>query len=312
MRAILGFAAALAVAWGGYWFVGTHAIRQQLDQWLVQNASLARVQDYSISGFPNRFDVTFKGVQVQDEAREIAVSAPFFQVFAMTWKPWHLIAALPPTLRITYKNQVFDLAGQHMLGSILTQPSHSFSLGEARLDGNNLALKSQDGWAIRAEHMAAAVDAAAGPYAPRIGLRLRNITPPAGIAAQLDLPGKMDDLHLDARLTIAQSGAQSGTVTAVDLADASLIWGDFGLHARGQIARDALGFAAGDVTLTVQDWPKLPRILAGLGVISGDQIAVLAKGVAVLGPSAEVALRLSEGRIWMGPLAIGAAPIWPL
>jgi hypothetical protein len=122
------------------------------------------------------------------------------------------------------------------------------------------------------------------------------------------MPQIVDTLRLDARLDMPKLGA----VLAVDLADLGLVWGQFSVTAKGRLARDDLGFVSGDITLAVQDWPKLPAILAGLGVISGDQIAVLQRGVAVLGTSGEVRLKLADGKIWMGPILLGRAPVWPL
>jgi hypothetical protein len=307
MRAILGIAVALAVLWGGYWFAGTRVIRAQLDQWLVQNADVATVQSFGISGFPSRFDITFDGAAVQDTARGISAKLPFLQVFAMTWKPWHVIAAMPPQIEITYQGQDFTLRSDRMLASALSKPARRFDLTELRLDSEVASLNAQN-WAISAAHMTAAMDATTGQNAPRIGLRLRDITLPAGPAQKLAMPQMVDTLRLDARLDMPKLGA----VLAVDLADLGLVWGQFSVTAKGRLARDDLGFVSGDITLAVQDWPKLPAILAGLGVISGDQIAVLQRGVAVLGTSGEVRLKLADGKIWMGPILLGRAPVWPL
>ncbi len=306
MRAILGIAVAIAVLWGGYWFAGTRVIRAQLDQWFAQHADVATAENFGISGFPNRFDVTFEAAALQDKSRGIAAKLPFLQVFAMTWKPWHVIAAFPPKMEITYQGQDFTIASARLLASAITKPAQQFDLTELRLDGETVSLQGED-WTITAAHVTAAVDASGGQNVPRIGLRMREITLPTGLAQKLAMPLMMEELRLDARLDMPQLGV----VQAVDFADAGFVWGAFVLKAKGRITRDNLGFAAGDVTLTVEGWPKLPAILAGLGVISGDQIAVLQRGVAVLGASGEVHLKLMDGQIWMGPIAVGNAPVWP-
>lgn len=307
MRAILGVIIAVAVAWGGYWFWGAAQLRSHAQAWLSEQGATGEI---SVIGFPNRFDLTVTNPAVQRD--EIGYAAPFFQVFAMTWKPWHLIAAFAPTQDITFADQKLTLSSPHILASVLMKPFGGFALQELRLDGTQVALVSSDSWRIDAAQVTAAMDATADPLLPRIGGRLTDFTAPvpvAGLSDMIALASLDANLRLDAPLDATTTGR---SILAIDIRDARLIWGDFSLTVQGSLAPDAAGLVSGDIRLDLTGGTYLPQILVALGLISPDQTGNLAKGIAAMGGSGQFHVTLSGGAIRFGPIPVAAAPRWPL
>lgn len=307
MRAILGVIIAVALVWCGYWFWGAAQVRSNAQAWMTEQGATGEI---SVIGFPNRFDLTVRKPSVQRDGN--GYFAPFFQVFAMTWKPWHLIAAFAPTQDITLAEQKLTLSSPQILASLQMNPFGGFALRELRLDGTEIALTSSENWQMNAGQVTAAIDATADPLRPRIGGRLTDFTSPLpvdGLNALIALASLDANLHLDAPLGVTTTGR---SILAIDIRDARLIWGDFSVTLRGGLSPDAAGFFSGDISLDLKGGTYLPQILVALGLISPDQTGNLAKGIAAMGGSGQVNVTLSGGAIRLGPIPVATAPRWPL
>ena len=307
MRAILGLVFAVTLAWCGYWFWGAARVQSQTQTWMSEQGASGQV---SVIGFPNRFDLTITDPTLQRDG--FSYAAPFFQVFAMTWKPWHVIAAFAPSQNITLLDQTLNLSSANLMASLLMSPIGGFALREVRLDGARVALTASDGWQMDMEHVTAAIDAQTDPLLPRIGARLTNVSTPVpvtGLGDLINLVSLDANLHLQAPLDATTTAS---SVLSIDIRDARLNWDSFGVTAKGHLAPDSAGRVSGDITITLTGAEDVPQILVAFGAIKPDQIANLAKGLAVMGASGQVTLTLSGGTMRIGPIPIGAAPFWPV
>ena len=83
--------------WGGYWFIGSAGFEKGLAAWFDERRSAGWVADYSdikTRGFPNRFDTTISDLELADTRAGLAWSAPFFQIFTLSYRPNHIVVAL--------------------------------------------------------------------------------------------------------------------------------------------------------------------------------------------------------------------------
>ena len=125
MRVILWVTLAFGLLWAGYWVVGSRAVAGGAATWFAGAADqgiTASQSGISVSGFPNRFDLTVTAPHLSDPASGWGWQAPFAQVFAMTWKPWHVIAALPNSQDIIAPGQRITLASSKMRASLRVVP----------------------------------------------------------------------------------------------------------------------------------------------------------------------------------------------
>ena len=96
MRALVWVVIAVAVTWGGYWFVGARALETGAQAWFqaqTEAGLVAERSDLSVSGFPNRFDLTVTDLRLADPDAGFGWTAPFVQILSLSYKPWHIIAA---------------------------------------------------------------------------------------------------------------------------------------------------------------------------------------------------------------------------
>jgi len=319
MRGLLWVTVILAVLWGGWWVIGSRGVKAAAEGWLAEHGSY---EDLTVAGFPNRFDLTVTGIDLADPASGIGWRAPFAQVFAMTWKPWHLIAALPGGQVFSLPDGEVTLDGTGMMGSLLLVPGGDMALSEAVVQGAALRLSPGLGVLQGAEKAVISIRAeTGGEHAYRLGLNMQQVQILTDWATVAGMPGLIDEGFVDATATLSaqidrHAGQTQPGLRQLDLAAARLNWGELHVFAKGALTRDEAGFAAGQIDIRIENWRLLPPVLVALGLITEGFAPALTRGFEVMaeegGDPAVLTLPLiaKAGRMSLGPLPLGAAPVW--
>jgi len=336
MRKLLFLLLAATALWSGYWFVGTRVIRQGVEDGFADAARQGLVAQKSalrVAGFPNRWDLTVEGLRLADPKTGIGWQAPFAQVFAMTWKPWHIIAALPPEQVVTLPDQSIIATSSNLKASLRARPSTDLPLAEARVAGTSLTLASDRGWTLALGDFTLGLRAAPalGAAGYELGFDLAPLTPDPGFVAAIravtipelpasDLPDVAESLWGSIYLTLSAPldrsvGKMKPYLTRIEVNQLNFAWGQMAATAKGLIEADGNGFAAGKVTVEVTNWDRLPAILVAAGVVKPEVAPTVARGMQALAaqtpqPSVlSLTLVLRDGRMSFGPFPLGPAPL---
>lgn len=332
MRWILGIAALVTALWCGYWFVGKTVIEKQAAAAIAQQIAAGKTIETTalyVSGFPNRFDLSVEGVNFADPARGTGWQTPFVQVFAMTWKPWHLIAGFADTQTLTLKGQVIQITSDGLMASVRAAPALDVPLAEARVAFAKMDLAA--GWTLGLGETSLALRATpdvANSY--DFGFETKGLIPDPQLIETLaalalpglpasDLPPTVDRIHSAATVVLSapldrHAGTTKPRLISVDLQDLSLQWGQLGILAKGQIAPDDQGYAAGRIELTVTNWDRLPPLLVAAGLIKPEIAPTIVNLLGAMaldggdGTKLTLPLTLKDGQMSFGPLPLGAAP----
>ena len=324
MRALLWIVLAAAGVWSGYWWVGSGAIEREVTAWFKQQALAgmeAQNDSVIVRGFPNRFDLTVEGLSLADPATGLGWKAPFVQVFSMTWKPWHLIAAMSPGQQIVLPDQTLSIDGTSMKASLELHPNAQLGLYEARLEAGDLTIGSDLGWKIKAAQLFGST-LETTPLANRLGVAVKDLMPDAALMAALrgtDLPPVIEALHLDATAHISAPLDRSAPethpkMTALAIADLRLIWGALQMTAEGELKAAPNGLADGEISIKVAGWRRLPVVLGALGIIDPQMAPGLERALEVMATSGAdpevllLALKCAGGQMSLGPFPLGPAP----
>lgn len=326
MRKLLWVVLAAAVVWGGYWFVGSTILERQTAAWFdasAQSGLQASRQSISVAGFPNRFDMTIEGMEIADPVTGWGWKAPFVQLLTMTWKPWHIIAALPTEQVIITPDQHITITSDRLMASLQLQPSSDLGLYETRLDGTGLIFTSDQSWRVGVEKIfASTLQDAENPNKQRLGLTLSNLSPDKAVLAALgaaDLPAVIEAVHLDAAALFStpirlNAPDVQPLLSALDIKDARLLWGGLKVTATGLLTAEPDGAATGKITIRINGWRRLPAVVAALGLISPQMAPNIERGLEVMakaGPDPDVLeliLLCADGRMSLGPFPLGPAP----
>ena len=327
MRKLLFLLILATVLWSGYWFAGSTALRQGAEQWFADQAAsgmTAEKTSLAVAGFPNRFDLTVEGLRLADPQGAVAWDAPFAQVFAMTWKPWHIIAALPPEQTVTLPDQQIAIASEGLRASLRARPAMDVPLAAVIVESGALLATSSLGWSVGAERTVASVLAAEGqPANYDLSLDIADLAPdPARmlvLTADGSLPATIATVQLRAVLSLTapldrHAGITQPQLAALDLGQALVSWGDLSITASGGIAPDSSGFAAGRVDFVLTNWERIMPLLTASGSISPELAPTVRNMLTALAQEGgdvtvlKLPLVLSDGRMSLGPLPLGPAP----
>ncbi len=326
MRALLVVVLVAAGLWAGYWVVGSRVMDSAVNQWFAAPGPglTATNSDVSVSGFPNRFDLTVTNPAIADPEQGWGWQAPFAQVFMMTWKPWHLIAALPQEQQIVTPQGPFTLKSSQLEASLVLIPGSALALDRTVLTGEGLALVGTGGWEVGATKATLATRLMPdNAQAHEIGFDATTLTPDASfrmaLAAQSDLPEQIERLHLDAVATLTApldrfAGQAQPRLAGLRVKEGLLRWGDMVVSAEGEILPAADGTAEGRIDLRVENWRRLVPVLIASGLITAEVSPTVTRAMELLAEQGtdpnvlSVPLSFQSGRMSLGPLPLGPAP----
>ena len=324
MRGFMVAVLALGVLWGGYWFVGSSALQKGVEGWFAGQVAAGRVAGNSgveVHGFPNRFDLTVTDVHLADPVTGIGWDAPFAQVFSMTWKPWHLIAALPNTQTMTLPDQSVVVESTKLQGSLKLVPGVALALDTAVVDGADLVATSSLGWILRAARVEVASrrDASAAD-GHEVNVKVTGLVPDAALLAGVPgLPGVVEVAQVDVVAGFSAPIDRFAPDTrpqlvALTVKNATVRWGDLLVAAKGAVAADAQGLAEGRIDIHIEGWQKLVPVAVAMGLIKAEVTPTAEKMMGLMaaqsadGKSLDLPLVLAAGRMSLGPVPLGPAP----
>ncbi len=327
MRWLIRLVVLAAVLWAGWWFAGATAINRGVAEATAQGPLAA--SDAIVRGFPNRWDLTLTEPRFADPRTGLRWQAPFVQVFALTYRPWHLVAALPPEQVIDTPMGSTTLRAGRMQASLVLHPSADLPLERFALVGDEVELVRAPFAAApsttRARVLRLATRRAAGdPLTHEVGLDLAGLAPDpallAAIPAEHGLPAEIEALRLVVSLSLSAPvdrhlPDRRPVLTALDLSEVQLAWGSIRFTARGRLVPDAEGYAEGTLQLALDDWEAAFDAAGALGLMEPQMVPTWSAFARSLAEAAgtpgrlELPLTLSGGRMSLGPLPLGRAPL---
>jgi hypothetical protein len=325
MRALVVVVLALAALWSGYWFVGAGIVRAQAERLFATAEARgvkARHDSLSVQGFPNRFDLTVTRPALADPAAGWGWEAPFLQVLALSYQPWHVIVAFPPEQSFTTPFGPAMLMSDRLRASLRAQPRRSLPLQQITLVGEGIGLRSDRLGSVTAEEVrlaSRALDGAATSH--EIGLEILNLAPDPALIARLgDVPPAVARLRLDADLDfdapVDRFAARARPVlTGLRLREALLAWGEVSAFAEGRLAPDAAGRAEGSLQLRLTNWRRLLPMAVTAGVLRPGAAQAAERMFGLLARQSgdaetiDLTLRFADGMVSLGAMPLGPAPM---
>ncbi|MFN7222918.1 MAG: DUF2125 domain-containing protein [Paracoccaceae bacterium] len=323
MRALLLISTLLVAVWSGYWFVGKSAVENGFSTFLQQAPARGidvSLTDYSIAGFPSRFDLTVMTPKLTDQRSGISWQSPFVQVFSLSYKPWHVIAAFAPDQTLSTPGEDISLQSAKLQASVVVSPNTALTLDRTTVVGDSVKAESSLGWTLAADTLrfATRLDPSRS-NAYDIGLEVLGLTPDPILSARLpDLPTQISVARVDATASLSApldrfSSESRPSLTALAMRELLFTWGDLSVFAKGDLIV-ANGLPEGRIDIRVTGWRNLVTLASGLGLIT-NEIAPTALGMmeayaASSGDSnvLEIPLVFADGWMMLGPLPLGPAP----
>lgn len=321
MRILAVLAVVLTLGWSGYWFVGARALDQAIVTALERTPQVSTA-GHRILGFPNRFDVTIDAPRVAGRGYEW--SAPFLQVFALSYRLNHLIAVFAHDQALRLGAERFTLHSGDLRASVVLEAALDLPLERVSLVGAQLELAG-GGQIHRAEALRAASRRVA-PLEHELAIETDALFPDSALMQRLDprnvWPRRFDHLRLSARVQTDRpldrhlaEGMQPQLVQ-LTLTGARIAWDGIDITAAGALMPGPDGRLSGEVSMVITGWQALLAQVNASGALPDPPdpwtALVLQSLAAPSNPDrVEAAFALIDGEVWLGPLSLGhLAALW--
>jgi hypothetical protein len=187
MRALLWVVVAAAVTWGGYWFAGARALETAAQTWFRTQTDAGLVAEHSalsVSGFPNRFDLTVTDLRLANPETGYGWTAPFVQILSLSYRPWHIIAAFAKQQQVQTPWQDLSVASDKLQGSVVFVPGTNLALDRLTVAGNGMRVTSDLGWTVGVDTLRFATrQVESNGTRHEIGLEMLGLQPDPGVTA---------------------------------------------------------------------------------------------------------------------------------
>ncbi len=314
--------------WAAYWWIGATSAKSAFQGWFEQRRAegwLAETSDITVRGFPNRFDTTFSDLSLADPDTGLAWDMSFFQLFALSYQPNHLIAVWPNDQNISTPDQKLVLKTSDMRASLVVQPGAALALERANLVVEDASMASSQGWqTVAAQFRMAAqhLENSDGSY--RFAVEAAGFAPPSLFRLRADPHGRLPDtfstLKADMVVTFDRQWDRFAIESArpqpveIDLSLAQARWGDLELWVAGKVKVDALGSPKGEITVRATNWQDIIRLARDSGDVPAQLLDAVEGALNMLSglsgnPDMQsVPLRLKGGKVLLGPVPVSDAP----
>lgn len=320
MRKLTFLVIVLAGIYASYWFVGARAIENNAVKALAdlrQAGWDVAYRDLETVGFPSRFDTTVTDLSLVSGDGQIAWRGPFVQIFALSYQPNKIIAALPQNFEMDLQSQRIAVANDRLRLSGAVTASTDLALSDITVEAAQVAIRSPVAGVIRFDRALAALrqsQQVADTYDTYLEVNQLTL---ADVAAQwpdtiirLAIDGAVSfDRPLD-RHVLSGSDAEPA-LRAVDLRNLTMDLPDMSLTATGQVTIDALGVPEGRITFRTAQWRRLIDYLVAADVIAPDMqrtVTNVAQAMVAGGDVLALPVTFQNGFMSVGPLPLGPAP----
>ncbi len=325
MRILIALVVIAAAAWSGYWLVGARALDRAIRAGIADlrdRGVQVETADISVTGFPNRFDTIVDAPRIA-WPNGVGWSAPFLQVFALSYRPNQIIAAFPETQTVSGPFGTAIVETARARASALFRPGPALVLDHANLVAEDVRIAS-GGKEVSAARVLAATRVPEGAEADRqnIGLTLDDVDLPATLAGRLGGggAGRIDGLTLDAFLDLSAPVSRKSlaggdlSVTRIEVSRLDMVWGEVALGASGALDVAPDGMLSGEIELTLTNWQRAIEIATRTGLLPAAQRQMAEQGLSALSALSSRPDRLTAplsfrgGWIYLGPVPLGPAP----
>lgn len=328
MRKLIALILVASVLYGGYWFIARAQIQDRLKEALIQADEGAYDVSYTslkTRGFPSRFDTTVTDFQFTDPSTGAHWSAPWFQLFALSYRPNEVIAIFPPEQTFTINDSTITLFSDDMRASGKVRANPALTFQDATITMDNPRFQTEDGGELAMANVLAATRLTPNTtQSYDIFLEAHSIELPENIRRFID-PGNLQpsliqnlrfdsDATLSAPIEVNSASNTPATIEALSIKEFALTWGDMSLSAIGDVMPDASGLLSGSISVSARNWQQALDLAVSNGMVDDSRRFLFTEIVDNLDETPHIpdtvtlTLTVDNGNMSLGGLPLGSAP----
>ncbi|MFW5641679.1 MAG: DUF2125 domain-containing protein [Roseicyclus sp.] len=321
--------AALAVLGSGAWGLGAVVTERAIADWLAARAGegwLVNYADIAVGGYPTAFETRIEELELADPETGWLWSLPVLRLESPALEPGRLLVVLPPEQGLASPGERLTVTSGAMTSALELRPRDRFALDLSETALREVRVESSTGWVMTLPEGRLGVTRQEGREAAYdVSFAARGLTPPPGLRAVLDpadlLPeaiGTLDyraGMAFDRPWDLRAIAERRPQITALDLRELNAVWGGLVFRAAGRLDVDAAGLPEGELALRAENWREMVAMAARAGLIpqglqgTAEGLLEVLAGLSGDPGVIDARLRFAEGRMFLGPLPLGPAPV---
>jgi hypothetical protein len=328
LKRLAGLAVTLVVLGSGAWLAWAMLSERAVTDWLDARATegwLVNYADLSVTGYPTAFRTEFEALELADPDTGWLWTLPSFRLESDALRPDRIRAVWPAEQGLASPAERLTITSTAITSVLDIRPAADFALDASDTQLADVTVTSDAGWQMTLPEGQLGMTLQDGQNARYdVTFAARELAPPTPMRRQLDpggvLPDTIETFDYIAEMTfdrpwdIRAIEDRRPQITALDLQEMNAVWGGLILRAAGDVTVDAAGIPDGVIAIRAENWREMVAMTVRAGLIP-EQVQGTIEGllgvVAGLSGDPEVIdadLSFSNGRMFLGPLPIGAAP----
>lgn len=323
MRKLIYVVIAAVLAYGGYWFAGSRAVLAGVEQALGEMKAAGRA-DYAavgLQGFPSRFDITVDAPRLVSADGGVEWSAPFIQVFTLSYRPNHIIAVWPNEQTLRLNRETIGVTTADMRASATFGLSADLPLDHMEMVAKDGVLTSDFGWSAPFAEARFATRQAGSEAAHDMGVEVLGVLPDIPGLPPAFAPAAAGPAHFRVDVTVQLTGpldrkaAENGVrPEAIMVRSVTGKWGPLEFSANGDLTVTPAGVPEGRVETETRGWREIVPLLVAAGAVRPELAQTVENGLQAIAQGGgdpdvlKLPLVIQGGAMSLGPVPLGPAP----
>jgi len=321
-----------AAGWSLWWYAGARGQETGVALWLDgqrERGWLAEAGAIAVDGYPVDFALRAERLALADPRAGWAWNAPVLKAVSRAYQPTRIAVTWPGEQSVGVPGDLARIRTARMETVLDLRPGPAMELRQASTEIAALDITARSGWNAGAEALVFDLSERSIEFGPPNSYDLRleadRLVLPRHIVERIDPTGWLKP-RID-RMTVRAHGVlgealgratvESGWIAlrAATIAEASFEWGEMRLVLRGAFEVDDDGYPVGKLEIEARQWRQMVRLAVRAGLIDRETARAVTSAVEFVTALADsgddliAPLRLSGGKIRLGPFAIADAPL---
>ena len=312
---------AALILWSIFWWHTALKTKKSVDDWFSQQ-SVGQDLGYnkvSISGFPNRLDLTIKNGTINNYEGKLLISANVIQFLTLLYDKDFIISVIQPPIDIIYKNQYFRVESGLLKSSLNFNEEKKFS--KIVTEGSNLKLldPKKYKWKLNNLLFASEKDTTALEPTYRFHLTLDNITIPKSSLnsyknSELINP-VIKKISIDSIISLSQNFYRIPSpkeILQINNIVMTTDWGSLTSTLTGDLKLSRNNLLNGSFKIRVSNWKALLEILQREELLGKKLFKTIKAGLTFIASqtinedqSIKIPLTVKNNFIFLGPIIVG-------
>ena len=307
--------------WSIFWWTMAEKMENLAYEWFDQKivGQDRTYKNLSISGFPNRIDLTIENTIVNNYQRKFSTSIRFIQFLTLLYNKDLIINVVKPPISVGYMNKKFIIDGDLIRSSLNLNKQKQ--VNKIVTEGSNLKLVDPNKYVWKWTKLLFASEKEPGTRTPKYKthLTVNNISFPSSYLNSYNFTDLVDPIikkiSFDGAISFNQDfyGLPfSHKISKVDDLMITIDWGLIKSSITGNLSRSKKNQLNGSLKIKISNWQSLLLVIEEANLLDKKSFKIIKSSLIFIASqmknrdqSLKIPLNIKNNFIFLGPINIG-------